>query len=63
MGLDRGLSPVYDLLVDRYFTIPDGLEGSLNRLKENKIARYMMYILLCSIMKLTFFIIMSELHQ
>ena len=46
MGLDRGLSPVYDLLVDRYFTIPDGLEGSLNRLKENKIARYMMYTLM-----------------
>ena len=44
MGLDRGLSPIYDLLVDKYFTTPDGLQGSITRLKQNKIARYILYI-------------------
>ena len=42
MGLDRGLSPIYDLLVDKYFTTPDGLQGSFTRLKQNKIARYIL---------------------
>ena len=41
MGLDKGLSPIYDLLVDKYFTIPDGLHGSMTRLMQNEIARYL----------------------
>ena len=41
MGLDKGLSPTLDLLVDKYFTIPDpeNPDGAIIRLKEGKIAR------------------------
>ena len=41
MGLDRGLSPTFDLLVDRYFEIADtqNPDGALTRVKEGKIAR------------------------
>ena len=39
MGLDRGLSPIYDLLVDKYFEISDGLDKSITRLNQNEIAR------------------------
>ena len=41
MGLDKGLSPTFDVLVDKYFTIPDpeNPDGAITRLKEGKIAR------------------------
>ena len=41
MGLVRGLSPVLDLLVDKYFTIPDpgNPDGAMSRIREGKIAR------------------------
>lgn len=40
MGLDRGLSPIYNMLVDKYIEIHDGLDESLTRLGQNKIARH-----------------------
>lgn len=41
MGLDKGLSPILDLLVDKYFTIPDpeNPDGAMTRIREGKIAR------------------------
>ena len=43
MGLDKGLSPTYDLLVDKYFEISDGLDQSITRLSQNEIARYVIF--------------------
>ena len=40
LGLDKGLSPTYDLLVDKYFTTTDGQEGVFSRLRENNCARH-----------------------
>ena len=41
MGLDRGLSQIFDLLVDRYFEIADSHnpKGAINRVREGKTAR------------------------
>ena len=43
MGLDKGLSPTYDLLVDKYFEISDGLDQSITRLSQNEIARHVIF--------------------
>ena len=41
MGLDKGLSPTFDLLVDRYFEISDSQNpmGAMTRVREGKTAR------------------------
>ena len=41
MGLVKGISPKLDLLVEKYFTVPDpeNPEGAISRLREGKIAR------------------------
>ena len=46
MGLVKGLSPILDLLVDKYFTIPDpqNPDGAMTRLREGKIAREVSFI-------------------
>ena len=41
MGLERGLSPIFDLLVERYFETadPENPTGAVTRVREGKIAR------------------------
>ena len=41
MGLVKGISPKLDLLVEKYFTVPDpeNPEGAISRLRDGKIAR------------------------
>ena len=41
MGLTKGISPTLDLLVDKYFTIPDpeNPQGVVTRLKDGEVAR------------------------
>ena len=41
MGLDKGLSPTFDLLVDKYFEISDSQNpmGAMTRVREGKTAR------------------------
>ena len=44
MGLDKGLSPTYDLLVDKYFTTIDGPQGVFSRLRQNEVARHVEHV-------------------
>ena len=46
MGLDRGLSPTFDLLVDRYFEIADSHnpDGAICRVRKGQTARLSMHI-------------------
>ena len=42
MGLYKGLSPTFDILVEKYFEIsdPQNPDGVINRVREGKTARY-----------------------
>ena len=59
MGLDKGLSATFDLLVDRYFEIsdPQNQNGAVTRVKEGKIARLSTFSL-----KYNIFLLSIELY-
>ena len=42
MGLYKGLSPTFDLLVEKYFEIsdPQNPDGAITRVRDGKTARY-----------------------
>ena len=53
MGLDKGLSPTFDLLVDRYFEISDSQNpnGAMTRVREGKTARLLLPVFIKSNLK------------
>ena len=42
MGLYKGLSPIFDILVEKYFEIsdPQNPDGVITRVRDGKTARY-----------------------
>ena len=63
MGLDKGLSPTFDLLVDRYFEISDSQNpnGAMTRVREGKTARLLLSVLKFFVFKTNIFIICFQI--
>ena len=64
MGLDKGLSPTFDLLVDRYFEISDSQNplAAMTRVREGKTARSPLPIVILNLISKYCYIMVSDLR-